>query len=145
MRQSQVCYLPGISEPEQLRHHPLRGAIFESWVVSEIFKSQVHSGEQPSMYRYRESRGAEIDLLVDRGEKLYTIEIKSAAMASTKLFRHFSRLPERIRSSTLPSPIENRVVYGGVQTIGVDEIAWKKGHKYLTLVYQIDSHCKRLL
>jgi transposase len=33
----------------------------------------------------------------------------------------------------------------GVQAIGVDEIAWKKGHKYLTLVYQIDNHCKRLL
>uniref|UniRef100_UPI003AF42120 transposase n=1 Tax=Thiolapillus sp. TaxID=2017437 RepID=UPI003AF42120 len=27
----------------------------------------------------------------------------------------------------------------------IDEIAWKKGHKYLTLVYQIDAHCKRLL
>jgi len=34
---------------------------------------------------------------------------------------------------------------GGVQAIGIDEIAWKKGHKYLTLVYRIDSHCKRLL
>ena len=33
----------------------------------------------------------------------------------------------------------------GVQSIGIDEIAWKKGHKYLTLVYQIDNHCKRLL
>jgi len=33
----------------------------------------------------------------------------------------------------------------GVQAIGIDEIAWKKGHRYLTLVYQIDSHCKRLL
>ena len=33
----------------------------------------------------------------------------------------------------------------GVQAIGIDEIAWKKGHKYLTLVYQIDAHCKRLL
>jgi len=32
-----------------------------------------------------------------------------------------------------------------VQSIGIDEIAWKKGHKYLTLVYQIDTHCKRLL
>ncbi len=34
---------------------------------------------------------------------------------------------------------------GGVRAIGIDEIAWKKGHKYLTLVYQIDGHCKRLL
>ncbi len=32
-----------------------------------------------------------------------------------------------------------------VNAIGVDEIAWKKGHKYLTLVYQIDAHCTRLL
>lgn len=33
----------------------------------------------------------------------------------------------------------------GITSIGIDEIAWKKGHKYLTLVYQIDDHCKRLL
>lgn len=32
-----------------------------------------------------------------------------------------------------------------VESIGVDEVAWKKGHKYLTLVYQIDTHCTRLL
>lgn len=33
----------------------------------------------------------------------------------------------------------------GVEALGVDEIQWKRGHKYLTLVYQIDSGCKRLL
>lgn len=33
----------------------------------------------------------------------------------------------------------------GVTAIGVDEILWRKGHKYLTLVYQIDTHSKRLL
>ncbi|OED36235.1 transposase, partial [Chromatiales bacterium (ex Bugula neritina AB1)] len=32
-----------------------------------------------------------------------------------------------------------------VESIGVDEISWKKGHNYLTLVYQIDQGCKRLL
>ncbi|NJN05402.1 MAG: ISL3 family transposase [Rhodobacteraceae bacterium] len=32
-----------------------------------------------------------------------------------------------------------------IEAIGVDEIAWKKGHNYLTLVYQIDGNCKRLL
>lgn len=35
--------------------------------------------------------------------------------------------------------------YSGVHAIGIDEIAWQRGHKYLTLVYQIDAHCKRLL
>jgi transposase len=33
----------------------------------------------------------------------------------------------------------------GIESIGVDEVAWQKGHKYLTLVYQIDSGRKRLL
>jgi transposase len=33
----------------------------------------------------------------------------------------------------------------GITAIGVDEIQWRKGHKYLTLVYQIQEGCKRLL
>ena len=32
-----------------------------------------------------------------------------------------------------------------VFSIGVDEVLWQRGHKYLTVVYQIDSECKRLL
>ncbi|MGH2568665.1 MAG: ISL3 family transposase, partial [Bacteroidota bacterium] len=33
----------------------------------------------------------------------------------------------------------------GITNIGIDELAVWRGHKYLTLVYQIDNHCKRLL
>ena len=33
----------------------------------------------------------------------------------------------------------------GIGAVGVDEIAWQRGHNYLTLVYQIDAQCKRLL
>lgn len=33
----------------------------------------------------------------------------------------------------------------GIQAIGVDEVQWQKGHHYLTLVYQIEEGCKRLL
>lgn len=33
----------------------------------------------------------------------------------------------------------------GIESLGVDEVQWQRGHKYLTLVYQIDSDCKRLL
>ncbi len=33
----------------------------------------------------------------------------------------------------------------GIGAIGIDEIQWQKGHRYLTLVYQIDKNCKRLL
>lgn len=33
----------------------------------------------------------------------------------------------------------------GIEAIGIDEISRRRGHRYLTLVYQIDRHCKRLL
>ena len=40
--------------------------------------------------------------------------------------------------------LKNRDVTG-VESIGVDEITIQRGHKYITLVYQIDKHCTRLL
>jgi transposase len=40
--------------------------------------------------------------------------------------------------------LEHRVVEG-VEAIGIDEIAYKRGHKYVTLVYQIDAERRRLL
>lgn len=33
----------------------------------------------------------------------------------------------------------------GIESIGIDEVQWKRGHQYQTLVYQIDQGCKRLL
>lgn len=33
----------------------------------------------------------------------------------------------------------------GIRSIGVDEVAWCRGHRYLTVVYQIDEHRRRLL
>jgi transposase len=33
----------------------------------------------------------------------------------------------------------------GIEAIGVDEVLWHRGHKYLTVVYQIDAYCRRLL
>jgi transposase len=34
---------------------------------------------------------------------------------------------------------------GAIEAIGVDEIQWQRGHRYLTLVYQIEDGMKRLL
>ncbi|MCY2984159.1 MAG: transposase [Planctomycetota bacterium] len=33
----------------------------------------------------------------------------------------------------------------GIESIGVDEIRYRRGHNYLTLVYQLDQGAKRLL
>jgi transposase len=38
-----------------------------------------------------------------------------------------------------------RMDLSGIKSVGVDEIQWRDGHKYLTLVYQIDQGARRLL
>jgi transposase len=58
----------------------------------------------------------------------------------------------RVSWGTVFSAVEHAVEWGlarrrleGVEAIGVDEVQWQRGHHYLTLVYQIEEGCKRLL
>jgi uncharacterized protein len=48
------CYLTGWSTSETLETSAMSGAIFETYVVSEILKSYWHNGKQPQLYFYRE-------------------------------------------------------------------------------------------
>ena len=72
-----VSWLLGIRTPEQIETHPLRGNIFETFIISELIKSQFNQGEQPSFSFWRDSNGNEVDLIVDQGTGLMPIEIKS--------------------------------------------------------------------
>jgi uncharacterized protein len=74
-----VCSLLGISDPDQLRTHPLRGAIFESWVAGEIVKAFFHSGRRVDLKHFRESRGLEFDIVVEKGLVMHLVECKSGA------------------------------------------------------------------
>ena len=123
-----VCYLLGIREPEQLRLHPLRGAIFESWVVSEIYKERVHRGLQPDMYHYREARGPEIDLLVECGAGIEAVEIKSGATINRDFFKNFQSFSDRLKKAGNERTVRNHVVYGGLdsqQRSDVQVISWR--------------------
>ncbi|UHD14743.1 ATP-binding protein [Thiocapsa bogorovii] len=108
-----LCYLLGIQEPAQLRLHPLRGAVFESWAVAEVYKAQTNQGRQPALFHYRESRGIEIDLLVEYGLALDALEIKSGATVVADFFKHLPRFAERLASLTPKRSMRALVVYGG--------------------------------
>jgi hypothetical protein len=77
-----LCYLLGIRSPGQLELHPLRGAIFESWVASEILKVYANRGETPLMFFYRDRSGTEVDFVIDRGSKILTVEVKAGRTPS---------------------------------------------------------------
>ena len=72
-----VCYLLGIRDGATLEHHPLRGAVFESFVVSELVKAFAAVGRTPPLFFWRDATGHEIDILIDAGDRLIPVEVKS--------------------------------------------------------------------
>ncbi|MBU0987141.1 MAG: ATP-binding protein, partial [Proteobacteria bacterium] len=73
-----LSFLLSIRSPDELTGHPLFGNIFETFVISELYKRVYHTGEKPSFYFYRDKTGHEVDLIVDIGPKLLPIEIKAS-------------------------------------------------------------------
>jgi uncharacterized protein len=73
-----VCSLLGIHTPGQLLSHPLRGAIFESWVVSEALKWRLHRGLSGDLFFFRDRKGVEVDVLFELESDLCGVEVKSA-------------------------------------------------------------------
>lgn len=62
-----LCWLLGIQNAGQLASHPLRGSIFETFVVSELVKSRLNRGERAAFSFWRDSNGNEIDVVADVG------------------------------------------------------------------------------
>jgi predicted AAA+ superfamily ATPase len=57
--------------------HPLRGALFETFVMGEFLKERLHAGQPPNLYFWRDNNGLEADLVFEVGNRLQTVEIKS--------------------------------------------------------------------
>jgi predicted AAA+ superfamily ATPase len=86
-----LCFLLSIRSSNDLKFHPLSGNIFETFVISEFYKRICHISEIPPLYFWRDKTGNEIDLLVDFGNKLYPIEIKSSRTYSTSFKENIAR------------------------------------------------------
>jgi uncharacterized protein len=117
-----LCYLLRITAPEQIFSHPLRGAIFENWVVTERIKAFFNAGKEAPLYFWRDSKGHEVDLVIDRGTLLEPAEIKSGATfdpsfsAGLKYFASLQRHPG------------GEIIYGGDESFTYDAFSvtsWK--------------------
>ena len=106
-----ACWLLGIRTPEQLRSHPLRGPIFETWVVSEIMKHQFNEGTAQGLSFYRDKNGAEVDLVFERAQDLTLMEVKSSATPSARLFDSAKRVLRHLADQSRPCNVA--VIYGG--------------------------------
>jgi uncharacterized protein len=123
-----LCFLLGIRAPEQLSRHPLRGAIFESWVAGELLKQQLHSGRPASLHHLRADRGLEIDLLAGIGSRHVAVEVKSGATVVPDHLRNLRLASELFNAADMNGDLACYVIYGGEQRRrmhDVDIVPWR--------------------
>ena len=108
--------LLGIENAAQLATHPLRGALFENWVIVELAKGRFNRGVRSNLYFWRNNLGLEVDVLAERAGRLTPIEIKSGATFASDWLGALNKW----RRLAGDQSGESKLIYGGNSD-------WKEG------------------
>jgi uncharacterized protein len=103
-----AAFLLGVQNVDHVLSHPIRGGLFENMIVSEFLKQRFNQGKTDNLYFLRDSKGREVDLLLDYGSFLDMIEIKSSKTLAEDLFKgliYYRKVYTQTRNCSL--------VYGG--------------------------------
>lgn len=104
-----AAWLVGIREPGHVTAHPLRGGLFENWVITELAKAQTQRGESPAVHFWRDKDGHEVDAVVERDGTIHGIEIKSGTTVASDFFANL----DFWRSHSTTAKLRPWLVYGG--------------------------------
>lgn len=112
-----AAYLLGIKDVSQVARDPLLGGLFENMVVLEALKSRYNTGQESELYFFRDTRGMEIDLLLNENRQLIPMEIKAARTWNKDFISNI----EKFRK-VVPNALPGAVIYAGDLTPTVKEV-----------------------
>ena len=119
-----AAYLMGIQDAAHLSIHSVRGALFENLVISEFLKQRLNQGLPSNLYFWRNNTGDEVDLLIEQGDFLTPVEIKSGQTFNADFVTGLTKWMCYAGPTALPA----QLVYGGDNTMarqGVQVRSWR--------------------
>jgi len=119
-----ACWLLGIRDEAVLALHPLRGALFENWVISEFIKARYNQGQPADLYFWRDNNGLEADLIFEQDNRLQMVEIKSGQTITGDTIRAGQRATRMAEDEALTPWL----IYGGDESYersGVKIFGWR--------------------
>jgi predicted AAA+ superfamily ATPase len=125
-----AAWLLGIRDARTLETHSARGALFETWVVSEVFKQRLNAGLPTDLYFWRDSTGNEVDLIAQTAQGLMPIEMKSGSTFASDWAHGLAKWQQLAQHECL----QPKLIYGGshsYQREGLDVIAWQDAGQLL--------------
>ena len=104
-----ACSLLNIETVEQLQTHYLRGALCENLIIADFNKQSYNLGREPNIYFWRDNHGLEVDCIIERGQHLIPVEIKSGRTVTSDYFVAL----EQWNKISKTNPENNILVYAG--------------------------------
>ena len=123
-----AAWLMGIRDAATLEIHAARGALFETWVVGELYKQSLNQGLASPLYFWRDSTGHEVDVLVEMPLGLRPIEIKSGTTFASDWLSSLQKW-QKVSKENQQVP---QLVYGGDESYergGVKVWSWRESWK----------------
>jgi len=104
-----ACALLRIQDERQIGTHYMKGALFENLIINEFIKYNFNKGNRQYPYFWQDNHGREVDCLLEDGDELSAIEMKSAKTIDNSFFDNLKFWYDL----TNTSPDNGYVVYGG--------------------------------
>lgn len=119
-----LCHLLRVESPLALATHAMRGAIFETWVITETLKHRFNQGLSADIYFWRDNHGTEVDLLYPHQDLLHPVELKSGTTFTTDWLNGCEKFRRYAGARSAPGT----VVYGGTSSfdvLGSQVMSWR--------------------
>ncbi len=124
-----LCHLLRLDSVEDLLLSRHKGAVVETFAVSELLKQRMNLGKKPNLTFYRDTRGFEVDTIAD-WKHTFAIEIKSANAPESKLSANTRKYLELRKDKNT----KNAVFYLGDPSMtinGTAYVSWKDWGSFL--------------
>ncbi len=132
-----VAAFLGIQHPKDLYSHPMRGALFESLIISDLFKYFYNVGRMPPLYFWRDVQGHEIDCIIEKSlHQLVPLEVKAGMTIRADFFKELAGWG----AITGQAPEQGFLIYAGdsdhLRKFG-NVISWRRIEKVTRTFEQI--------
>ncbi len=119
-----LAYLLRYQNPETLAAGPAAGAMFENFVVLEALKTRLSRQLNVEFCFFRDSHGAEADLVVDTGRRLLLLEMKLTRTLRPEHFQKLARVAALMPGSDalLVSMQREPLSFAGVRSIHWEQL-----------------------
>ena len=104
-----LCFLLGIKTQTDLENHYAKGSIYENLIILELLKNSINESSKSKFYFWRDTSQNEVDLIIETGNNVEAIEIKSSKTINQSFFKglnYFKKINEQANLS---------IIYGGFE------------------------------